>query len=321
MSAPVREIVLIGLPSTGKTSFLAALWYMVNQSTVDCKLILDRVDGSVKHLNDLRDAWLACKPVPRTLVETEKVVSMALKYRATSRPVGLTFPDLSGESFRLQWTDRQFSSSYDNRLRQSCGAILFVHPETVVKPHRIDTVNNLMVALEDGDETEAGGPEIAAARESNWESDLAPTQVQLVELLQFVAGRDYFRPPFRVAIVVSAWDLLATLHLTPKNWLSSQLPLLQQFLDCNKNLFEVAFYGVSAQGGRYASWRFLNGDIKNTRGFAKRLVEKSDGVSSWLWEQLAEPEQNSLKERVGQQDDAGMVQGAIVSALNKLMTE
>jgi hypothetical protein len=45
------QVLLIGLPSTGKTSFLAALWYMVDQATVDCALVLDKLDG-------VRWSWL-----------------------------------------------------------------------------------------------------------------------------------------------------------------------------------------------------------------------------------------------------------------------
>src|SRR5882672_6791966 len=107
-TAPPHHILLMGLPDTGKTSFLAALWYMVNQSAVDCSLCLEKLDGNSRYLNEIRDAWLEYRPVPRNPADSETVVSMSLKDRNSGRAVGVSFPDLSGESYRLQWTKRQF---------------------------------------------------------------------------------------------------------------------------------------------------------------------------------------------------------------------
>ncbi len=78
-----------------------------------------------------------------------------------------------------------------------------------------------------------------------------PTQVQIVELLQFIAGRPYFNPPFRIALMVSAWDSLIEENITPANWIEMELPLLAQFLESNRRLFDYSIYGVSAQGGDY----------------------------------------------------------------------
>ena len=252
--SPSRKILLVGLPSTGKTSFLAALWYMVNQATIDCAFQLDRLDGDNTYLNMIRDSWLEYKPVPRNRLDSATVVSMNLKDRNTNNVLELSFPDLSGESFRLQWTARQFTPEHDELLRHVNGGILFVHPENIVAPLRIDTVNELAETLVDTvpavESADGAGSQVST---KPWDIQKAPTQVQLVELLQFISGRDYFRPPFRLAIVVSAWDLVANLGEEPRGWISSQLPLLQQFIDCNEGVFEVAFYGVSAQGGRYVS--------------------------------------------------------------------
>ena len=91
-----QQFLLMGLPGTGKTSFLAALWYMVNQSEIPCALFLDRYDGDVTYLNLIRTAWLEHKPVPRNPLDSEKLVSMLLKQRGVKR---LSRIDLS-RSFR-----------------------------------------------------------------------------------------------------------------------------------------------------------------------------------------------------------------------------
>jgi Double-GTPase 1 len=250
MSSSARYVI-IGLPGSGKTTFLAALWHVVRQTDLDSALRLDRLDGDIKHLNAICDAWLRCVAVPRTIAESETLVSMHLKNEIGS-PVTLNFPDLSGESFKLQWTTRQFSDSYEELLRESSGALLFMHPSKVEEPTRIDQAEGMIEEVE-----KVTGTDDPTIKESgdviDWDPEHSPTQVQLVELLQFVAGREHFRSPFRLAILVSAWDEVSTIGLSPDEWVRKHLPLLDQYLTTNAAMFQSAIYGVSAQGGDYAT--------------------------------------------------------------------
>ena len=84
------------------------------------------------------------KPVPRNKADSEKAVSMLLKSRETGHVGRLSFPDLSGEAFRSQWTERELPISYDRSLRDATGGVLFVHPDNIIKPFRIDTVNAVL---------------------------------------------------------------------------------------------------------------------------------------------------------------------------------
>jgi len=314
-----QHFLLMGLPSTGKTSFLAALWHMVNQSETPCALLLDRYDGDITYLNLIRTAWLEHKPVPRNPSDSEKVVSMLLKQRASGAVVELTFPDLSGESFRMQWAKRELTTQYDQRLRKANGAILFVHPETISKPHRIDTLDALVAAMGAGlaAEDESAG-QVAPAFIKPWDIEKAPTQVQLVELLQFISSREYFQPPFRLAIIVSAWDLVAHLRSTPREWISRELPLLQEFLDSNEGTFQAQFYGLSAQGGRYASSLLEPGNFPDAKLFAAGLSQKGDPVSGWLWEQFGADTQAKL---VAQEESAEAVEATLIRSLNAIMAK
>lgn len=315
---PSHRFLLVGLPSTGKTSFLAALWYMVNQSDIDCALMLDRLEGDSRYLNQIRDSWLEYKPVPRNPLDSEKAVSMLLQVKASETLIKLNVPDLSGESFRLQWAQRQFTTQYDERLRDAGGAILFVYPEGISKPHRIDTLNELVAAIGQNGTDSGDAVEENAAGPKPWDIEKAPTQVQLVELLQFILGRDYFRPPFRLAIVVSAWDLVSHMEKTPEEWVSSELPLLRQFLACNSEMFTAEFYGVSAQGGRYASSLLMAENLKNAKTFVEAMSNKQDPLSGWLWDQIDQVTQSALLEPDQSQQAIGSI---LVRALNQLMAK
>lgn len=245
MTSPSSQFILIGLPSTGKTSFLAALWYLVQHEQVPHKLTLERLEGDSKYLNQIAKSWVQCQHVPRTPTDSEKVVTMILKDSASENTVTLTFPDLSGESFSSQWTERQITISYDDFLKTASGGVLFVTPEPH-KPARIDAAAGLVQEMNQADGN-------GDAHFVEWEASLAPRQVQLVELLQLIADRDYFKPPFRLALVISAWDKLKTTGISPAEWFTKEVPLLFQFLETNRNLFEYTIYGISAQGGEYAT--------------------------------------------------------------------
>jgi hypothetical protein len=84
-----------------------------------------------------------------------------------------------------------------------------------------------------------------------WTPDLIPEQVRLVDLLQFLEHPPFRRALRRVAVMVSAWDLLPEPAPTPQQWLRRELPLLHQFLESNSSSFMVRVFGVSAQGGQF----------------------------------------------------------------------
>jgi hypothetical protein len=76
---------------------------------------------------------------------------------------------------------------------------------------------------------------------------MLPTQAKLVELLQFLL--ELVDQRLRVAVVVSAWDLVAEVGQPPREYVSGRMPLLRQFLDANDDVVDHAVFGVSAQGG------------------------------------------------------------------------
>src|SRR6185295_3514907 len=86
---------------------------------------------------------------------------------------------------------------------------------------------------------------------NTWNAEKSPTQVQLIELLQVIGSRETFKAPFRLAFVVSAFDLAAGSGLSPAELVERELPMLMQFLDANGHMFECNYYGISAQGGEY----------------------------------------------------------------------
>src|SRR5229473_6972899 len=97
-----NQFVMIGLPAAGKTSFLAALWYLVQHKQVERRLEVKDFKGDMRYLNQIADSWAEFQPLPRTNTGTEQTVSMFLKDTVTNNSFTLTVPDLSGETFLSQ---------------------------------------------------------------------------------------------------------------------------------------------------------------------------------------------------------------------------
>ncbi len=144
MTETSTQLVIIGLPGAGKTSFLAALWYLVQHKQVEHRLELRDFRGDMKYLNLIADLWAEFEPLPRTNPNTELTVSMSLSDTATKQNLVLTVPDLSGETFVAQLVGRQFTASYDEFLRRSSGAMVFVSSVDYRKPSRINIAKPLI---------------------------------------------------------------------------------------------------------------------------------------------------------------------------------
>ena len=257
----MSKLVAVGLPETGKTTFLAALWHVTESEDIQGSLRLEKISDEAKHLNNIRNEWLSLQRVTRTIPGQEQSVSLWL--RDEKGEIGeIAFPDLSGEEFQQAWKGRRWPRSYDELIAGARGLLLFIHPDTVKEPISIADLQKLADAA--FPEDAASDANEAILRDSDktvepteeWDAEKAPTQVQLVELLQFVHESSKSDFPIRLAVVISAWDVVADKYgdryageSGAERWLRDRLPYLDQFFRANAEFLIVRIYGVSAQGG------------------------------------------------------------------------
>lgn len=235
------SVVIIGLPESGKTTFLAALWHLVTDRDVETRLRFHTLkDGDATHLNEIAARWRDAKVQDRTAVGGNRLVSMNLK-NAQDTPVRVTFPDLPGEAYRRMWEDRDCEPEIKDILRTG-SVLMFVHSDAITPPRWV--VNEVA-------QSRALGVEVAEGQEAPWHPRLAPTQVQLVDLLQMLRAPPLDVGPRKLAIMLSAWDKAEGEGLAPLAYLETKLPLLGQYLRRGADNWTVRVYGVSAQGGDY----------------------------------------------------------------------
>lgn len=238
-----HEHVLIGLPETGKTTFLAALWHALNSANSSTDLRLERFHDDHEYLNSIRERWVNAEIQDRTVPSAETQVSMILAGDAIEGELEVCIPDLSGESYESIWSYRKLNRERAEAIIRAEGILLFVHPDQVEKEILISETAEIVEELEDDGDVEEDAAELA-----EWDAQKSPTQVQLLDLLQCVLRLNANRP-LRLGVVVSAWDRIDAV-ISPSDWIKRELPLLWQFLQCNDDCLESAFFGVSAQGGQ-----------------------------------------------------------------------
>ncbi|MGJ0579826.1 TRAFAC clade GTPase domain-containing protein [Xenorhabdus bovienii] len=248
------NFVIMGLPASGKTTFLAALWHLVGADETECRLKLDGYRGDLQYLNLIAGAWRTFQPVPRTSQVGDMNVTIKLCNRETNQSSTVIFPDLAGETFDRQVEERRCRSEFVEGFINEDGILFFINAD--VKEDTL-SVNELNSRMPDEDTSEVTGVEAKSTESAGvvtpavlreWEPKLLPAQVKIVQLLS-----DLVRPPFaprsrRLAILISAWDLTQDMCLTPRQWLAANMPFVDQFLRANDNFFKHQVYGVSAQG-------------------------------------------------------------------------
>ncbi|MFT3686381.1 MAG: hypothetical protein QM783_15915 [Phycisphaerales bacterium] len=142
MSAGPTKLLVAGLPSAGKTTFLAALWNCVTDGRVQGALQLKALEGDRKYLDQIRDSWLECSPVGRTSPSGSTHVRMDLT-DGQGLELTLDFPDLSGETYERQWSKRLVSAEYEKLAQEVSGALLFLHPYHVHEPTSIEEAEQI----------------------------------------------------------------------------------------------------------------------------------------------------------------------------------
>lgn len=236
----MRRQLIVGMPETGKSTFLAALRHLLLSPTLSTELQLVGLADEERHLNDLERNWLELKNVPRTKPATEGWVEFHVRDAGTGVASVLLVPDLRGETFEQPACIGQCQPELHDAVAEATGILLFTSAEREGDALMIADLGDILGNTEE--------PNSCAPVISFDPYDM-PEEVKIVEFLQ-MANRIPLAPrKRRVAVMVSAWDVVPA-DLSPLAWFTDKRPMLDQFLEFNTDLWETRIYGVSAQGGR-----------------------------------------------------------------------
>ena len=125
---PESQLLALGFPEAGKTTFLAALWHVTESEEIPESLCLERLSGDAQYLNRIKNDWLLCQKVKPTIPGHEEYPSLWLRDKVKGLIGEVSFPDLAGEFFMKAWVKRRWSLKYDSLVTSANGLLLFVNP-------------------------------------------------------------------------------------------------------------------------------------------------------------------------------------------------
>lgn len=228
-------LLMVGLPSSGKTTFLAALYELVqDESRPDGALALREQPADREYLYEINQTWLKVEELDHSNLSTPRHILLPLADPAGS-PLDLEIPDVAGERFEQGWTGEDWPAQLAEIATRADGVLLFVHGTELEPP----------VKLSPGDLTESEEGANTSG-DDGWDATKAPTQTILADLLEALSELNDRTLP--VAVIVSAWDR-AQGEVTPAAWLELNLPLVWQMLTWPGRAAAFDVFGVSAQGG------------------------------------------------------------------------
>lgn len=293
------DVLLAGLPATGKTTYLA-LAYTAIVLDPEGELQLGSFKGDREYLNRISDALAECKVAEHTEVDEQGELELPLLIGANERFIRI--PDVSGETWEEALDTRTWREPFDVRVSTCGGLMLFIHGTLVETGVTILDADAAEAALLEGvkatDDSTRGDTSTEAATNEDEPgvrsekppfggdaadaNDIEPsvhkrsrvraTQVDSVDLLQIVAQRNRTRA-LRLSVVISAWEGVE--GVTPEKWVEQTLPLLSQYLQ-NSRIWETRVWGVSGQGGDFTDENVKEELLKKSV-VERAIIEAGDG--------------------------------------------
>ena len=129
--------LILGLPRSGKTTLLAAVWHVVNTGDIEGALELQAVGPHSHYLNGIWKQWLVGAEVDRSSAGIVEDSSMTLSTGGGSS-VELKIPDLSGEHSNAVFLTRQWPAELEPLIGSADGLVVCIHAEDLAKPIRIE---------------------------------------------------------------------------------------------------------------------------------------------------------------------------------------
>src|SRR5205823_4670816 len=118
---------LMGLPETGKSTYLGALWHIVESKQVGGSLQLEKLVGQWEYVESLRRRWCSGEDMERTRGvsrQLQQQVVMLLREPQSGAIVSLHVPDHAGEVYEAQWEDRRWTREYGQFISETTGILL-----------------------------------------------------------------------------------------------------------------------------------------------------------------------------------------------------
>lgn len=286
-----RNFFMAGMPGSGKTTYLAALWTLLSEGLT--KTMYTRKVGYMPEdnakLNQIAYEILSYKDIERTKVEERMKLSLTLMDE-NEEDISLSIPDLAGEIFRNLVKDRQLPKEIVSNLQKSDCILFFTYYRNMSYEKRIENgscdikqTNYTTSGENDNHAIVNFDNQINEQREAN-ESEVVDLLLSLLELLK------KSKKTVNIRFIMSAWDMVEKEYgneILPETFVEKRFPLLYQCIHSNQEQMNFEFWGVSAIGGNLADQEDVR-RLQSEEINAIRVVSPSGNRSNDLTTLLAE---------------------------------
>ena len=221
------KCLIAGLPGAGKTTYIGALAYLLQNPIQGQALSLKEMPEDMSYLNKLTNPWLSLKPVDRTTRGSAYNIELMLKNQM-GEALQLSLPDIAGEDFSSIIQNQ--SGVIEGWAEKPDALLLFIRDLPAE------------VLAEEFDDNDTA------------KSDKLPTfelrhmspAIQNLLLLRELHNKYHWQ---KVAVGFSAWDMIDDMGQSPRDYLKDRSPFLNNFI--SHYFPDALIFGVSAQGVDY----------------------------------------------------------------------
>lgn len=226
-----NEILIIGPPGSGKTTFVAQLYGRLvgKKGKLQLALAPENIDGIKSAYNRLADGVETEPTSPTDNLE----VKIPVIYEG--QEFVLHCKDYGGEQVRDLVALMEYDKTWIDRAKTNDRWILFIRPSEI--EHRFD-LSKKGYAIKDQKETKA--PSSGTSDQSRF--------IELLQVLLHARGtgmKDPINTP-RLLIALTCWDELNT-NSRPEEILQQKMPMFAHFITANWLSGAFTIVGVSAQ--------------------------------------------------------------------------
>lgn len=258
-----RKCMIAGLPSSGKSTYIGALWYNLCNSNTNMLMSAGELPVHIELLEKLSDLWQKIQKIERNSTEQNVVdnVLINLKVKQTGQEIALSVPDFWGEKF-YNIIDQNNTDEIDEWCKEADSLFYMV----------CDVSNGLFY---DDDKIE---------KESEGENDVLPLETKTMSpsainimVLKYLFSHKKFK---RLVLAVTRWDDVTNNGDDPENpevWLKSKSPALYNFV--KHNYPDALIIGLSAQGCNYRKKNWNKDDmLEKTENGVRAFVNDKNGI-------------------------------------------
>lgn len=233
---------IIGMPSSGKTTFLAALGHLLDIGT-DMNWRLIHCNNR-EYLMEVSARWASCKQMEHTPLNTQGVMELILADKGGNEYY-IKLIDRAGEFFKRRKRSPERDYEIQDGIRGN--TVLFFLNFANLKREPLEGV--LPEELRENGLSEGAKEYKEIYKKMIRDFDLS-VQADHVALLQTIL--DSKEKQINISLVVSAWDIFEGGGKLPENVIKDRAPLFWQMLQSHLDVLDLTYWGLSAQGGDWS---------------------------------------------------------------------